>query len=55
MLQMRCGDDLYQRGFRGGDAVLSVNEEPVTSLCQAVEAYRKLRNKQEMVLEHTLV
>ncbi|MCK6524570.1 hypothetical protein L6R49_24455 [Myxococcota bacterium] len=53
-------------GFRGGDAVLSVNEEPVTSISQAVEAYRKLRNKKklrvkirrnkkELVLEYTLV
>jgi hypothetical protein len=66
VLRVRCGNDLYQLGFRGGDAVLSVNEEPVTSLGQAVEAYRKLRNKKrlrvkirrnkkEMVLEYVLV
>ena len=49
---MRCGNDLYQLGFRGGDVVLAVNGETVTSVAQAIGAYRRLRK--EKVLEVTI-
>ena len=64
--RIRCGNDLYQMGFRGNDVVRSVNGETVTSIPQAIKAYRKLRNdkkltvvirrnKQEMTLNYVLV
>lgn len=42
--RIRCGNDLYQAGFRGGDVVLEINGEEVTSTAQAVKAYMKLRS-----------
>ncbi|HJN75452.1 MAG TPA: hypothetical protein QGF58_16100 [Myxococcota bacterium] len=50
--RVRCGNDLYQLGFRGGDVVLAVNGETVTSVAQAIGAYRRLRK--EKVLEVTI-
>lgn len=44
VLRVRCGNDLYQLGFRGGDTVIAVNGEPITSTAQAVSAYMKVRN-----------
>jgi len=63
--RVRCGNDLYQLGFRGADVVLAVNGETVTSIPQAIGAYRRLRkekvlrvrirrNKQERVLRYEL-
>lgn len=48
ILRVRCGNDLYQLGFRGGDAVIAVNDEPITSLPQAIRAYQKLRSKKRL-------
>jgi len=63
--RVRCGNDLYQMGFRGGDVVIAVNEEPVATTPQVVKAYLKLRrknklritirrNKKERVLKYTM-
>ncbi len=49
--RVRCGNDLYQLGFRGGDVVQAVNGEPITSIPQAIKAYRKVRRKQKLVVE----
>lgn len=49
--RVRCGNDLYQLGFRGGDVVLAVNDEPVTSTGQAISAYRKLRDKRKLKVD----
>ncbi|MCB9742249.1 MAG: PDZ domain-containing protein [Alphaproteobacteria bacterium] len=42
--KVRCGNDLYQLGFRPGDVVLEVNGAPVTSAKEAIAAYLELRN-----------
>ncbi len=63
--KVRCGNDLYQMGFRGGDVVIAVNEELVATTPQVIRAYMKLRrknklritvrrNKKERVLKYTL-
>ena len=46
--RVRCGNDLYQAGFRGGDVVIAVNEEPVATTPQIVKAYFKLRKKNKL-------
>lgn len=48
VLRVRCGNDLYQMGFRGGDTVLAVNGEPITSTSQAISAYMKVRNDKKI-------
>ncbi len=49
--RIRCGNDLYQLGFRGGDIVQKVNGEEITSIPQAIKAYRKVRRKQKLVIQ----
>ena len=48
--RVRCGNDLYQAGFRGGDVVIAVNEEPVATTAQIVKAYFKLRRKNKLTI-----
>lgn len=43
--RIRCGNDLHQLGFRNKDVITHVNDVPVTSLGEAVQAYMKLRKK----------
>lgn len=65
VLRIRCGNDLHQMGFRARDVVIAVNAETVTSIPQAIGAYRRLRkekvlrvrirrNKEEQVLKYRL-
>ena len=46
--RVRCGNDLYQLGFRGGDVVIAVNDEPVSTTGQIIKAYLKVRNKKKL-------
>lgn len=48
--RIRCGNDLYQLGFRNKDVITHVNDVPVTSLGEAVQAYLKLRKKNVLVV-----
>ncbi|MCB9765821.1 MAG: hypothetical protein H6739_38960 [Alphaproteobacteria bacterium] len=48
VFRLRCGNDLYQLGFRGGDLVQEVNGEPVTTTRQAIGAYLRLRNEKRL-------
>lgn len=41
--RIRCGNDLYQLGFRNRDIVMAVNDIPVTTIPGAISAYLKLR------------
>lgn len=49
--RVRCGNDLYTAGFRGGDVVLAVNGESITSVPQAIKAYLKLRTKKKLTIK----
>lgn len=49
--KIRCGSVLHQAGFRNGDVITSVNGKPVTSIPQALSAYRKLRRKRILNVE----
>ncbi|MEC7946362.1 MAG: hypothetical protein VX265_02275 [Myxococcota bacterium] len=49
--RIRCGSVLHQAGFRNGDVVHAVNGKPVTSIPQALSAYRKLRKKRILNVE----
>lgn len=48
--RIRCGNDLYQMGFRGNDVIRQVNGEPVTSIPQAIKAYRRVRKDDRLVI-----
>ncbi len=48
--RIRCGNDLHQLGFRNKDVITHVNDVPVTSLGEAVQAYLKLRKKNVLVV-----
>jgi pyruvate/2-oxoglutarate dehydrogenase complex dihydrolipoamide acyltransferase (E2) component len=49
--KIRCGSVLHQAGFRNGDVIHAVNGKPVTSIPQALSAYRKLRKKRTLHVE----
>ena len=49
--KIRCGSVLHQAGFRNGDIIHTVNGKPVTSIAQALSAYRKLRKKRTLNVE----
>lgn len=49
--KIRCGSVLHQAGFRNGDVIHTVNGKPVTSIPQALSAYRKLRKKRILNVE----
>lgn len=49
--KIRCGSVLHQAGFRNGDVIHTVNGKPVTSIPQALSAYRKLRKKRSLTVE----
>jgi C-terminal processing protease CtpA/Prc len=49
--RIRCGNVLHQAGFRNGDVILSINGRPVTTIPQALLAYRKLRRKKRLSVE----
>jgi hypothetical protein len=49
--RIRCGSVLHQAGFRNGDVIHTVNGKPVTSIPQALSAYRKLRKKRILNVE----
>lgn len=49
--KLRCGGVLHQAGFRNGDVVTSVNGKEVTTILDALSAYRKLRNKRTLRVE----
>jgi hypothetical protein len=49
--QIRCGSVLHQAGFRNGDVIKSVNGKPVTTIPQALSAYRKLRKRRTLDIE----
>lgn len=49
--RIRCGNVLHQAGFRNGDVILSINGRPVTTIPQALLAYRKLRRKKQLRVE----
>ena len=40
---MRCGSVLRQAGFKNGDVVLAVNGNPITTLLQGFNTWRKVR------------
>jgi hypothetical protein len=40
---MRCGSLLRQAGFKNGDVVLAVNGNPITTLLQGFNTWRKVR------------
>ena len=48
--RVRCGNDLYQLGFRGGDVIIAVNDEPVATTAQIIKAYMKVRNKKKLTV-----
>ncbi len=48
--RIRCGNDLHQLGFRNKDVITHVNDVPVTSLGEAVQAYMRLRKKNVLVV-----
>lgn len=48
--RIRCGNDLHQLGFRNKDVITHVNDVPVTSLGEAVQAYLKLRKKNVLIV-----
>ena len=41
--RMRCGSLLRQAGFKNGDVVLAVNGNPITTLLQGFNTWRKVR------------
>jgi hypothetical protein len=49
--RIRCGSVLHQAGFRNGDVVHKVNGKAVTTIPQALFAYRKLRKKRSLRIE----
>jgi hypothetical protein len=49
--RIRCGSVLHQAGFRNGDVIQTVNGRPVTSIPQALSAYRKLRKNRILNVE----
>ena len=49
--RIQCGSVLHQAGFRNGDVVRTVNGKPVTTIPQALIAYRKLRKKRQLKVE----
>lgn len=51
--KVRCGSPLHQLGFRNGDVVHSVDGKPVTSLTQALRAFRKLRRNDTLSVKVT--
>ncbi|MEL6344569.1 MAG: PDZ domain-containing protein [Myxococcota bacterium] len=51
--RIRCGSVLHQAGFRNGDVIHSINGKPVTSIPQALMAYRKLRRKKRLQVDVT--
>ena len=46
--RIRCGSVLHQAGFRNGDIITAINGRPVTTIPQALSAYRKLRKKRTL-------
>jgi S1-C subfamily serine protease len=51
--RIRCGNVLHQAGFRNGDIIRSINGRGVTTIPQALLAYRKLRRKKRLNVEVT--
>jgi len=51
--RIRCGNVLHQAGFRNGDVIRSINGREVTTIPQALLAYRKLRRKKKLTVEVT--
>ena len=49
--RIKCGSVLHQAGIRNGDVVRSINGRPVTTIPQALSAYRKLRRKRKLEVE----
>jgi len=50
--RIRCGSVLHQAGFRNGDIITAVNGRPVTTITQALSAYRKLRRKRTLDVDN---
>lgn len=48
--RVRCGSPLYTAGIRNGDVVLRINSREVTSIPQALRAYRRLKKKDDLRL-----
>lgn len=46
--RIKCGSVLHQAGFRNGDIIRSINGRQVTTIPQALLAYRKLRRKRKL-------
>ncbi len=46
--RIKCGSVLHQAGFRNGDVIRSINGREVTTIPQALAAYRKLRRKRKL-------
>jgi hypothetical protein len=51
--KVRCDSPLHQLGFRNGDVVHSVDGQPITSLTQALRAFRKLRKNNSLRIRTT--
>lgn len=48
--RVRCGSPLYAAGMRNGDVVMRINSREVTSIPQALRAYRRLKKKDDLRL-----
>ena len=46
--KIRCGSVLFDAGFRNGDVITAVNGRRVTTIAQALLAYRKLRTQRRL-------
>lgn len=49
--RIRCGSPLWQAGLRNGDIVTSINGRTITTIPQALKAYRKLRKRDNFRIE----
>ncbi|MCK6502453.1 hypothetical protein L6R53_03495 [Myxococcota bacterium] len=51
--RIKCGNVLYQAGFRNGDVVHSVNGKKIRTIFGAISAYRKLKHKEQLRIDAT--
>lgn len=49
--RIRCGSPLWQAGLRNGDVITAINGRTITTIPQALKAYRKFKKKDNFRLE----